>query len=40
MSHESGFESDSGFSPKVRIKVRVGVNFRVRVRITMFFFSG
>ena len=47
MSHESSYESVSGFSPKVRIIIRfrvwirVGVGFIVRVGVGFrVFFSG
>ena len=44
MSHESSYESVSGFSSKVRIrvKIRVGIGFRVSVgvRFTGVFLSG
>ena len=33
MSHESSYESVSGFSPKARIRVWFGVGFSVGVRM-------
>ena len=37
MSHESSYESVSGFSPKVRIRVRLKVRIGVRIRVRVGF---
>ena len=34
MTHESSYESVSGFSQEVRIRIRVGVGFSVRVGVS------